>query len=64
MANTIHLCIIVPEGISVTIKRKRSTKIYHGGCIGCTSQEKFGRKRCKGCMYRKPNWSLPNLYVK
>jgi len=36
---------------------------YHGGCAGCQSQKFYGLKRCEGCEYRKPDWSLPDLSV-
>lgn len=37
--------------------------IYHGGCLSCISQEKYGIERCNGCQYRRANWSLPNLQI-
>jgi len=41
-----------------------ATKIYHGGCIECFSQEIFGYGRCNMCMYKVPNWSKPDLTIK
>lgn len=43
---------------------KRKQIIYHGGCIDCKSQEKFGRKRCKGCSYYNNDYNLPDLFMK
>ena len=34
---------------------------FHGGCMGCTIQQTKGLNTCKGCMYLKPDWSLPDL---
>lgn len=36
--------------------------IFHGGCHGCMRQEESGGfSLCPGCMYFRPDWSLPNL---
>lgn len=35
--------------------------IFHGGCLGCNSQEAFGLQRCDGCCYRHADWNLPRL---
>ena len=35
--------------------------IFHGGCLGCKSQEQNGIGRCKGCKYFIADWSLPDL---
>ena len=37
--------------------------IHHGGCLDCVSQEKYGPGRCDGCQYKRPRWSLPDLFV-
>jgi hypothetical protein len=34
--------------------------IFHGGCHGCTQQEKMGVDFCVTCMYFLPDWNLPN----
>lgn len=39
-------------------------KIYHGGCLGCTRQDNFGKKFCKMCRYHDPDWNKPNLHGK
>lgn len=38
-------------------------KRYHGGCYGCTQQEKNSLSFCMGCQYfnRRVDWDLPNL---
>lgn len=36
--------------------------IFHGGCIGCTSQKRFGIERCNFCQYCRANWNLPDLH--
>jgi len=36
-------------------------QIFHGGCHGCTQQDKFGVGYCVGCQYHDPNWDLPDL---
>lgn len=38
--------------------------IFHGGCLSCKSQEKYGIGRCTGCQYFTADWSLPNLFIK
>lgn len=38
--------------------------IFHGGCLGCKSQEQNGIGRCKGCKYFIADWSLPDLSTK
>lgn len=47
-------------GISILAWSQTKT-IYHGGCLSCESQEKYGKWRCLGCQYHKANWNLPNL---
>lgn len=37
--------------------------IFHGGCVCCDSQTKFGKERCVGCCYFEANWDLPNLRI-
>jgi hypothetical protein len=39
-------------------------KIYHGGCLGCKKQYKYGRNYCNMCQYKNANWSLPDLSSK
>ena len=39
-------------------------KIFHGGCLNCTSQYVFGLMRCVKCKYFKHDWSLPDLSIK
>lgn len=48
---------------SILIKGRTSYIVFHGGCLGCTSQRIHGISKCKGCKYFKGNSSLPNLYV-
>ena len=35
--------------------------MFHGGCWGCTQQQKNGIEFCFDCQYFSPDWSLPNL---
>lgn len=35
--------------------------LFHGGCHGCTMQEKNGLVFCTGCQYFEGNWKLPDL---
>lgn len=37
---------------------------FHGGCLGCVSQEQHGLRRCTGCQYFDADWSLPDLSIK
>jgi hypothetical protein len=34
---------------------------FHGGCYGCTQQQKHGTDFCFDCCYFQPDWSKPNL---
>lgn len=36
-------------------------EIFHKGCIGCNSQEKYGIGRCLGCQHFDNNNNLPDL---
>jgi len=36
-------------------------EMFHGGCKGCTMQDKKGISYCVGCQYFDTDWSLPNL---
>ena len=36
-------------------------EIFHGGCQGCTMQDKNGLRYCVGCQYFDAGWSLPDL---
>jgi hypothetical protein len=45
-------------------------KVFHGGCLDCTSQEKFGIDRCYKCQYYNDpiehpscDWSKPDLSI-
>lgn len=38
--------------------------IFHGGCLGCKSQQSHGIDRCKGCQYFKADWKKPDLSIK
>ena len=43
----------------------RSDKlIFHGGCIGCISQEINNIDRCKGCQYFRANWNKKDLCLR
>lgn len=33
---------------------------FHGGCHGCTQQEKHGTEYCMRCCYFTANWDLPS----
>lgn len=35
--------------------------IFHGGCHGCSMQDKHGIAYCTGCKYFECNWNLPDL---
>lgn len=35
--------------------------IFHGGCHGCSMQQKKGLHYCTGCQYFEADWSLPDL---
>ena len=37
--------------------------VFHGGCLGCTSQQLNGFERCMGCKYFRSNWDLPDLFI-
>jgi hypothetical protein len=37
--------------------------IFHGGCIGCISQEINGVERCTGCQYFNAEWNKPDLRI-
>jgi hypothetical protein len=39
----------------------RNQIVFHGGCLGCYSQNDNGIKRCSGCQYFKAEWDKPNL---
>lgn len=43
---------------------KEDKVIFHGGCINCVSQERFGLERCYGCQFQKPDWNLPDKSIK
>ena len=34
---------------------------FHGGCTGCTMQQKKGLGYCVGCQFFEGDWSLPDL---
>lgn len=36
-------------------------ELFHGGCYGCTAQDKEGVAYCTGCQFFDTNWKLPNL---
>ena len=38
-------------------------KIFHGGCLECTSQRDYGMKRCDYCQYQKADWDKPDLSI-
>lgn len=38
--------------------------IFHGGCIGCRSQEINGIDRCRICQYFRGNYNKPDLSIK
>ena len=35
--------------------------LFHGGCHGCTRQEKEGTDRCFDCCFFEADWSKPDL---
>lgn len=37
--------------------------VFHGGCLGCRSQQIHGIERCKRCQYFKAEWSKENLFI-
>jgi hypothetical protein len=37
--------------------------VFHGGCVGCQSQEIYGEGRCAGCQCLEADWRLPDLSV-
>jgi hypothetical protein len=41
----------------------KPTTIFHGGCIRCISQDRFGVDRCKTCRYYTHNWEDSNLFI-
>ena len=50
------------ERKSTKVNRRRFPNVsFHGGCLGCKSQELYGKKRCTGCQYFEANWNLPDL---
>ena len=34
---------------------------FHGGCVCCLHQEKYGVDDCINCQYFEANWRLPSL---
>lgn len=42
---------------------KNDNTIFHGGCLGCKSQQIHGIERCKGCQYFRGEWSKDNLFI-
>lgn len=36
-------------------------KIFHGGCVGCISQNRHGIEYCRGCQYYSCDWESPDL---
>ena len=46
---------------SVFVGRNTGNHIFHGGCRGCTMQQKEGLGYCTGCQYFEADWSLPDL---
>lgn len=52
----------IPE--ATVIRGNPSNVVFHGGCLGCVSQERYGINRCKGCQYFRANWGLPDLSIK
>lgn len=48
----------------VSDTKKLEPGIFHGGCLGCSSQKIHGVKRCTGCQYFEADWSLPDLKIK
>jgi hypothetical protein len=35
---------------------------FHGGCIGCTQQDRRDTDFCYDCCYFAADWEKPNLY--
>jgi hypothetical protein len=35
--------------------------LFHGGCNGCSIQDKYGTSKCSGCCHYKSDWDKPNL---
>jgi hypothetical protein len=40
---------------------KHDKVVFHGGCLGCSQQEKHGTDFCYDCRYFEADWSKPNL---
>jgi len=40
---------------------KKKMYVFHGGCHGCTQQERNGVEFCVGCQFFDTDWGLPNL---
>jgi hypothetical protein len=40
---------------------KEAKIIFHGGCLGCLTQNKKGIDFCRKCKYFDADWSLPDL---
>jgi len=40
---------------------RRDKLIFHGGCLGCSSQETNSIDRCKGCQYFRADWNKKDL---
>lgn len=38
--------------------------VFHGGCLGCKSQEKHGIRKCLGCQYMEADWNKSDLSIK
>lgn len=43
-------------------KNRNDQIVYHGGCLGCKSQNQFGLNRCVGCKYFLFD-NKPNLFI-
>lgn len=42
--------------------KKIKTVLFHGGCRGCSQQEKTNSyDTCKGCCYLDANWYMPSM---
>lgn len=48
---------------AVIVRGEVSHVIFHGGCLGCVSQQRHGIDRCRGCKYFRFDWDKPELFI-
>lgn len=54
----------VHKSDTLVIRGENKRIIFHGGCLPCNHQIKYGINKCSGCMYFKADWRKPDLSKK